>query len=311
MIWIIGSGQMAKEYVKVLKALNKKFLVIGKSIKKANYLKREESVEVISGGVEKFLLTNPTKPSNVIICTQIENLFIVSKSLIKYGIKNLLIEKPASINIKEIRKLSILKKKYKLNIFVAYNRRFYSSYLYLQNKLKKEKLLAIQFEITEWANTIEDANFSNEVKQKWVLSNTSHVIDMVLNLSGDIKKLETFNMASLKWHKSSSRFAGAGISKSNVLLSYIGCWDSPGRFSVEVFTNKCRYIFKPLEKIKVQKMNSIEINDVKDVNYELDNKFKPGLFLQTKNFLLGKDKRLCSIDQHLKNFHYYNQIANY
>ncbi len=181
----------------------------------------------------------------------------------------------------------------------------------MQKRLKNEKLLAIQFEITEWAKTIEKANFGNDVKQKWLLSNTSHVIDMVLNLSGDLKKLETFNTGSLKWHKSSSRFAGAGISKSKVLLSYIGCWDSSGRFSVDVFTDKNRYIFKPLEKIKVQKINSIEIFDVNNIDYDLDNKYKPGLFLQTKNFLSSRDEQLCTIEQHLENFHYYNKIANY
>ncbi len=111
MIWIIGSGQMAREYVRVLKALNKNFLVIGRSIKKTNKIKNEESIEAISGGIEKYLLKNPQPPSSVIICTQIEKLFYISKILIKYGIKNLLIEKPSSINIKEIQELNFLRKK--------------------------------------------------------------------------------------------------------------------------------------------------------------------------------------------------------
>ena len=65
---------------------------------------------------------------------------------------------------------------------------------------------------------------------------------------------------------------------------------------MEILTRKHRLIFCPLEKLQVQEIGSTAIEDVKLEN-ELDLEFKPGLFLQVKAFLTGKNgDRLVTIE---------------
>ena len=75
-----------------------------------------------------------------------------------------------------------------------------------------------------------------------------------------------------------------------------------------MLTNKNRYIFKPLEELKVQKIGSIKIDVVK-LDDEIDKKFKPGLFRQTESFL-GNCENLLRIDEHLALVKKYLKIIN-
>ena len=91
--------------------------------------------------------------------------------------------------------------------------------------------------------------------------------------------------------------------ENNTLFSYNANWEAPGRWSVEVITNKSRLILRPLEKLQIQKIGNldpefVQINDVLDVDY------KPGLYEQTKSFINGNNLNLCDIDEHRKNFKY-------
>jgi len=87
MIWIVGAGPMAAEYIKVLRVLDRQFLVIGRSDASAVSLEAKENVEVIRGGIEKYLQTMPELPDKVIVSTGVEALLGSCKSLIHYGVK--------------------------------------------------------------------------------------------------------------------------------------------------------------------------------------------------------------------------------
>ncbi len=51
-------------------------------------------------------------------------------------------------------------------------------------------------------------------------------------------------------------------------------------------TNSNRYIFNPLEKLSVIRRNSHKIEDIL-FDDSLDINYKPGIFLQNKEFLYG------------------------
>jgi hypothetical protein len=116
---------------------------------------------------------------------------------------------------------------------------------------------------------------------------------------------------NLSWHKSASIFSGAGRSNSGALFSYQANWESAGRWNIEILTTKNRLIFKPMEQLFLQKKGEIVIKKVEDIDYELDKKYKPGLFLQTSSFINYEFKEMLNIYDLISFFNLYSKIANY
>ena len=102
-------------------------------------------------------------------------------------------------------------------------------------------------------------------------------------------------------------FAGAGISQNGALFSYHANWEAPGRWVVEILTKKHRLIFRPLEKLQIQRIGSITAEEFL-IDTRLDVNFKPGLFLQVEHFLMQKKGVLLRIQEQLKNLEYYKKI---
>lgn len=311
MLYLIGSGYMAKEYAKVLLELKQQFTIIGRGEQSAQDLREELKVEVVTGGISHFLTTDPVVPSAAIVCTPVETLSSITDELLDFGVKNILIEKPGALSVEELSSLEKKADKLGANVYIGYNRRFYQSTLALKERLKSEQLIATNFEITEWSHVIVKEPCSSIVKNKWILANTSHVIDLVMDVVGPIKELSTYSAGTLDWHESAARFVGSGVAENGVLISYFGYWDGPGRWSAEFVTQQNRYIFRPMEKLQVQPTGSIHVNQVEGLDYRLDEEFKPGLYLQTLSFINGDYTNLCSLGEQLISFEVYNQIANY
>ena len=62
---------------------------------------------------------------------------------------------------------------------------------------------------------------------------------------------------------------------------------------------------------KCKSLAVFQLSLMKHVDYELDEKFKPGLYLQTIAFLSEDHHKLCSLDEQISSFSVYNDIANY
>ena len=87
---------------------------------------------------------------------------------------------------------------------------------------------------------------SSGVKERLLLVNSTHVIDLVFDLIGlpAEGKWHGWHVGSLDWHPASARFHGAGLSEL-VFLSYHADWESAGRWAVEISTRKNKYILRP------------------------------------------------------------------
>ena len=66
-----------------------------------------------------------------------------------------------------------------------------------------------------------------------------------------------------------------------------------------------------MEKLQIQKRGSIVESVVKDIDYSLDDKYKPGLFLQTNNVINCDFSNMCSIQDQKRVINMYNKMANY
>lgn len=311
MIWLIGAGPMAIEYAKVLNAQGVSFICITRSENSAIKLKNMTGMVAQTGGIQDFLTNNPPIAQCAIVATGIESLAGITELLLRYGVTSILVEKPAGINFKQIENIQNLANLNNANVFVAYNRRFYESVRTAQKMIAEDGgVTSLSYEITEWSHAIDKLDIDKDTKQNWFIANTSHVVDLAFYLGGKPNKLASFTDGNTNWHDRSAIFAGAGITDIGALFSYSGNWNAPGRWSLEILTSKRRYIFRPLEKLQIQHLDSIAINLV-NIEYQYDDRFKPGLYLQTKAFLEGSNKSLCSIKQQFRNMLLYNQMANY
>lgn len=312
MIWIVGAGLMATEYVKVLQSLKEEFVIIGRSEENCKKIRDTYNVKVVSGGLSAFLKTNPQLPQKAIVSVGIEALSLTTKELIEYGVKTILLEKPGVGFSSEIDSLLSTANENNVDVLLAYNRRFYSSVLKAEEIIKADGgVTSFNFEFTEWGHVISTLNKTREELNNWFLGNSSHVIDTAFFLGGLPDQLCAFYKGSLSWHPASSRFSGAGVSVSGALFSYHANWEAPGRWVLEISTAKSRLLFKPMETLQIQLIGSVAVNPV-EIDDTIDKQFKPGLYLQTLAFLKNDWGRFCTLaEQKMMIDKYYLKMSGY
>jgi predicted dehydrogenase len=291
---------MAIEYAKVLQAQEIGFCTIGRSEKSAQNFQEKTGYKAIHGGLDKFLATRPNKATKAIVAVGVEQLAPTTLALINYGIEQILLEKPGGLNKAEIEKVATLSENKATKVFIAYNRRFYSSVLKAQQIIKEDGgVSSFNFEFTEWGHIIEGLTKAPNVKENWFLANSTHVVDLAFFIGGTPKEMSCYTSGSLSWHPSAASFAGAGSTETGVLFSYQANWAAPGRWALEVLTAHHRLYFRPMEKLQIQEVGSVAIKDVA-LDEHLDIKFKPGLYLQVKHFIKDHHSQLYSIQDQAK-----------
>jgi len=285
-IFLIGTGQMAMDYSKVLLAQKHDFKVIGRGLTSAQKFEQQTGIRPITGGISNYLQNN-SLPENsyVIIATGTQDLMKTMLIVLKAGASRVLVEKPAAISIEELLANEMNLKPYAEQVFVAYNRRFYASVIEVQRLIEEDGgLQSMHFEFTEWAHKIEPLEKAPGVKENWFFANSTHVVDLAFYLAGNPVDWQAYSKpGKLTWHNKTN-FAGAGITDKGVLFSYISNWESAGRWGIELMSQNRRIYLKPLENIYIQLKGSVEANE-HDFDNTLDKMFKPGLYNQTKVFL--------------------------
>ena len=74
-----------------------------------------------------------------------------------------------------------------------------------------------------------------------------------------------------------------------------------------MLTKKSRLIFRPMEKLQIQKIGSVAIEEV-PLDNALDLNFKPGLYKQTEAWLNGETAEMIDINGQAENLRYYDII---
>lgn len=307
---LVGAGNMAQQYAPILQDLNINFDVVCQSPSSAQLFVEKTNHVCHSGGLENHLNNSSQLYSQAIVTTGVEALMPTTVMLIKSGIKDILLEKPGGLNSEEINLLAHISAEHQANVFIAYNRRFYSSVLKAKELIEQDGgVLSGNFEFTEWAHTIEPLKKAPGVKENWFLANSTHVVDMAFYLMGKPAKMASFTSGELTWHNPAI-FSGAGKTVNNVLFSYRANWKSPGRWGVEVLTSKRKLIFQPMEKLSEQLHGSVVVNEV-IIDDAIDLKFKHGLWLQTDHFVKRNYAVLKSIKEQKEDLRIFSQMLNH
>jgi len=311
-VWLVGASVMAQDYIKVLKALDVTLTVIGRGEENANICAENMSCDVLSGGIDNFLSSQPILCDAAIVAVGVEALFETTKKLLELGVKSILVEKPGALSKDAFVILNALAKEKDATVYIAYNRRFFASVLKAKEIIKQDGgVTSFNFEFTEWSHMIEGIEKAAGVKEKWFLANSTHVVDMAFYLGGLPQEIQCYTAGSLAWHPSASNFSGAGVSETGALFSYQANWESAGRWSVEILTKAHRLIFRPMEKLQIQNRGAIAQEYDESIDYTLDEKYKPGLYLQTKYFLENQVEALCSLEEQSNMMDIYYRIGNY
>lgn len=294
-IWIIGAGGIAIEYTKVLKALKKEFITIGRGHNSAMAYYGATGFKPVEGGLDAFIETSPDIPEYAIIAVNVEYLAATTISLMKCGVKNIFCEKPGFNDSSELYEVVRVAKETGAKVYYAYNRRFFASVLEAERIIKEDGgMTSMNFEFTEWGHVIENSEHPAMVKRNWMTANSSHVIDLAFFIGGEPKEMTCYTAGELSWHKPSC-FVGAGVTCKGVIFNYQANWNAPGRWSVELLTEKHRIYLKPMEQLQLQDKASVKVYPV-EIDDHFDKEFKPGFYLETKAFLEKDTARLCCLE---------------
>lgn len=309
-LWLIGAGSHAREYAKVLVDLQYPFEVIGRGAASAKEFQTVMGKSVRTGGLEAELVLHGV-PNQAIVSASFDQLSSVAATLIRSGTRHILLEKPAALNLNEIRSLNQLAKDCDAQVWIAYNRRFYASTIKARELILEDGgATSCAFEFTEWSHMIEPMPLPEVTKRAWMIANSSHVADLAFHLCGAPADWQAWQSGAMTWHPAAARFCGAGVTDRGILFSYHADWDAPGRWGLEVLTCKRRFIFRPMESLQVTHLSSTKVEPVV-LDDALDVNFKPGLYLQTQAFLEGKPKILCTLAEQERMISVYAKMAGY
>lgn len=308
-ILLVGSGPMAIEYAKVFKSLGITPVVVGRGKSSAEKFTAETGLPVSLGGIDAWLADASNElPERAVVAVGEKWIGATAKTLMGRGVRHLLLEKPGGHDAADIRSVHAKAKQTGAAVYVGYNRRFYAAVEAAKKTIQDDGgVTSFNFEFTEWGHVISAIEKEEGVKEQWFLSNSTHVIDLAFYLGGTPAELSAYSTGRLDWHPTASVFAGAGRTTDGAIFSYQANWEAPGRFSVEMLTRKHRLIFRPLEKLQIQKIGSVAVEMV-EIDDSLDKEFKPGLYKQVEAFVGERTDLLPTISDQVEMLDWYLRI---
>ena len=206
----------------------------------------------------------------------------------KFPNQNFLIEKPAQLLSENLKKLSF----YNANIFVAYNRKFYQSYLDLKKFVTSQrKKCFVNVNIPEKKLPIIDL-YGKSINYN-LIANSSHVISILRPIFGDLNLKNTFSELDI-FNDDIGEFHS--VSSNGHLVRISIHFEEFSNTSVYVKGDQNSFQLKPIEKSYL--IDGMEMKLSRDLNYRtydpirklisderLANNFKPGILKQVLAFI--------------------------
>ena len=294
-LFFFGAGSIINEHIKAFRSQKNVCLyaILSRTPKKAIVLKKKYKIKHVFKKISEIhhekntisvAIVGVSVGSTYQVCKNVFNLFDFC-----------LVEKPAGYNYEESKKIYSLPKKKNLKVFVALNRRFYSSSLSLHNLLHKAKGTRV-VNILDYENTfsIKSAH-PKKIIDNWMFSNSIHMIDYANFICRgrliSIKK-NIFSKQKKLIHL---------IYSSGDICIYQSIWERPGPWTVTVSTNKFYFKLDPLEELSFRTTNSYKYNLIPRDNH--DKTYKPGFYKQAGDFIKairGKPHNLVSLNKSLE-----------
>ncbi len=284
-ILLVGAGPMAVAYSRVLDALNAAWTVVGRGAHTAAQFTAATGREPALGGLATYLNVHSAPIDAAIVALPVRELAAAARSLLEGGTRRILVEKPAGLTASEIEELARAAARVRADVFVAFNRRFYSSVAVAQRLIAEDGgVTSFHMEFTEFADRVRISVSDHMLLNNWFLANSTHVVDLAFYLGGEPATASGLSAGALDWHPPGASFVGHGQTKVGAVFSWHADWSSAGRWGLDLRTPQRRLILQPLETLAVQDKGSFAVSPYAIAD-ELDRQFKPGLYRQVEAFL--------------------------
>ncbi len=291
---IIGAGYTAREHIKAFADVPGVSIagIHSRTRSKAEALAKEYSIPVVCDSIDE--LHEKTKADLVVVAVVELSMRTVSTACFEYPWTALL-EKPAGYNIADAKGIREAAEKNNAKVFVAFNRRSYSSTQVAKKDLSfldAPRFIKVQDQQDQKAALASGK--PQIIVDNWMYANSVHLVDYFRVFGrGRIIKVE----AIVPWDIDKP---GLVISKiifdSGDLGIYEGIWDGPGPWGVTINTPPRRWELRPLEQASFQNRGERKLNPVGQ--HVWDCSFKPGFRLQAEQAVaaaLGRKTELATL----------------
>lgn len=281
-IAIVGAGNMASEHAKAFSSLPDVTLVgiTSRTISRAEELASKYPGMQVFNTIEEMYLE--TKADLVVVTVREMSMADVAIECFKFSWA-ILLEKPAGYCLKNARKILDASKVRNSKVWVALNRRSYSSTLKALNELKDVDGPRF-IQILDQQNQVAAREIYKEppeVVENYMFANSIHLIDY-LRVFGRGKITNVIPVC--KW---TPQAPGMVVTKvefdSGDIGVYEGVWNGPGPWGVTVITPSKRLEMRPLEAVSLQLFGERKVMQL-DLNSD-DHSYKPGLRQQAIDVL--------------------------
>ena len=299
---IIGSGKAAYQHYICLKKIKiKKIFIITRKISNKKKRKYSASNTSFVEGIQNI----PKTIDAIIVATPwyLNDKFL--KIFNKYRMP-ILFEKPIGFSLKDLNSIQNKNKK-----FVALNRRFFDTILYVKKILnnKKFNILDVEVRISEKYKLFEKR--FGRLNKKIFYFSSIHVIDLIIYLFGEPNKIKYLH----KSKKSLNKFFNLYYKKFLLSLNIYNNTCENNSILIR-FTNGEIIILKPLEKLLHHKYLQVQIFQnqkmyvpkLKKKIIENQSEFKAGFLKQMRFFI--KNKLSLNIREYIKTQRILNFISN-
>lgn len=311
-ILIVGAGKMAQEYAKALAKLGLGSVVLGRGAESAAAYHASTGVMPGTGPLEAQLDALAGQlPENAIITVNAMYLADVTALLAARGVKRMLVEKPAALDLAEMDQLLAAVRPTGARVLLGYNRRFMASVRRARQIVTEDGgVLSVKFDFSEPAQRIAQLPKPQRELDTWIYGNSSHVLDLAFHFFGPVRRLDArvSGTGLVRWHPAASVFTGSAEAENGALMSWHANWAAPGRWGLEVMTPERRLIMQPLEQLRIQSHAGFsEVAEDLDLSDEIG--VKPGLLRQIRAFLDGDEAdHLPDLEEQAKNMRLYDLI---
>jgi predicted dehydrogenase len=223
---------------------------------------------------------------------------------------NLLVEKPAGYNLTDAEDIEAAARVKNSRVYVALNRRFYSSTQKVLTDLKTaDGTRFIHIQDQEDQKHALLAGQPQVVVENWMYANSIHMIDyFTLFGRGQITSVTPV----VEWNPDNPWIVIAKIQFSSGDIGlYEGIWDGPGPWSVSINMSDKRWEMRPLEQAAYQLAGQRKMEPV--VIHLWDQQFKPGLRLMAEKAITaaqGSETELPTLAESLKSMRLVKSIFN-
>lgn len=306
-VLLVGAGGMAREYARVLTALERPMLVVGRGVGSAAAFEAATGTTVGTGPLSTQLDALDSIPETAIVAVNAMFLTDVAVELAEAGVRRLLLEKPGALDEDELERLVAAAERTGAEMRIGYNRRFMPSVRQARRMVGEDGgVVSVKFDFSEPSRRIATLGKPERELSTWFYGNSSHVVDLGLHFAGACDEVVGLVAGRVSWHPDAGVFVGSARSATGALLSWHANWVGPGRWGLEVMTAERRLIMQPLEQLRVQTHDSF---DESPVDLGEPDGFKPGLLDQVRAFLDGVDADLLpTLAEHVTSFSTFEAI---